>query len=311
MARVLVLTDRLPADPDWKGAFAWNLIRNLAESQHQVLVLTTRDLSQLNVSHPLLTVARPASSWRIDHLPKFLQAIFLFKPEVVHTFAPRPAKLWPALSMWPVLSKAVYLLPRFKRYVCLFEATDFCEKDATLGWLQESDSVVVFTSSHARELAKSYHRPIEVAPVDWETGTQEGSIDVKPDVLIPAAVSEWENPQAGLRQLVTFLTESPDKTVRVIGGWGELNASERREGWQILKTLATRVKLSEPISAERFSKELQSSDGLWTECLARDSWRLVFSTRVAQSLSKAVYGPQVSLLSGSSANFLSRLYAHS
>ncbi len=67
MARVLVFTDRTPDDDDWKGAFAWGLIRALAESQHQVLVLTTAEPELIGVSHPRLTVGRPAPNWGAQH----------------------------------------------------------------------------------------------------------------------------------------------------------------------------------------------------------------------------------------------------
>ena len=46
------------------------MIRALAESQHQVLVLTTLDPATIDVAHPRLTIARPAPSWRADNLPR-------------------------------------------------------------------------------------------------------------------------------------------------------------------------------------------------------------------------------------------------
>jgi hypothetical protein len=86
LARLAVFTDRLPNDPSWKGAYTWEIIRGLAESQHEVLVFTTHDPEQIPLTHPRLTVARPAPAFTVDSLPRWSQRVITLPPEFIQKF---------------------------------------------------------------------------------------------------------------------------------------------------------------------------------------------------------------------------------
>ena len=103
MSRVLVFSDRLPTDPSWKGACTWEIIRALAEAHHEVTVFTTQSPELIPITHPRLTVARPASSFGVDKMGRWAQALLALRPEVIHTFALQKSNTWPSLSVWPYL----------------------------------------------------------------------------------------------------------------------------------------------------------------------------------------------------------------
>ncbi|HMN69983.1 MAG TPA: hypothetical protein PKC28_15685, partial [Bdellovibrionales bacterium] len=145
MARVLVFVDRAPGDPEWKGAFAWDLIRGLAESQHQVLALTILDPSEVDISHPRLTIARPAPSWNVMFAPRFLRAVIGFRPEIVHSIGLRSARGFAPLTVWPILNSACVALPGMRRFSTFFDEKDLLEGDPASGWHRGSRRATAFT----------------------------------------------------------------------------------------------------------------------------------------------------------------------
>jgi len=310
MARVLVLTDRHPLDSDWKGAVAWNLIRSLAESQHQVLVLTTLDPETIDVTHPRLTIARPAQSWSAAALPKFLQGILLFQPEVVHTFAVKPSRLWQSLTLWPYLNKALMVLPALKRFSTLFESADLPEEDPSLSWHRGSHRNVVFSPEQKAALQRQLSRSIEVSPLEIEALAGEpGEKTGPPYVLVPAPVGEWNNPSRDLLVLAKFLEERPELHAHVVGGWGDWPASSRRAAWSKMMPVADRLHMLEPMTLNQLMTHSRLCRALWCEPLVRDSWRELVAAQIAASLDIPAHGSRPALNQGSTANFLSRLFA--
>lgn len=309
MARVLVLTDRQPSDPDWKGAFAWSLIRSLADSQHQVLVLTTVDIDTIEISHPRLTIARPAKSWQALYFPKFLQAIMMFRPEVIHTFVGRPSRLPGALTVWPYLHSLNMMLPGVRRYSTVFESDDLGEKDPALLWHQGSRACVVFSKEQKSRLTPRLNCAVEISPLELEAKFESAEEERAPYLLIPAPVSEWKNPEADLNSLLQHLIKNLELHVRVVGGWGDWPASSRRRAWAALMPIADRLHMQESATLAQLAEFTGASQGLWLETLPTHSWRHTLSRLVADQLGKPVIGARNAIAQGSSANFLSRLFA--
>jgi|GEM_PF-5031255 len=311
MARVLVLTDRHPLDPDWKGAVAWNLILSLSESQHQVLVLTTQDPETIPISHPRLTIARPAKSWDARQLPKFLQGILLFRPEVIHTFAVKPSRLWKGLSIWPYLHTACRLIPGLQRFSTVFESSDLPENDPSWAWHMGSRRTVVF-SGEQKLAMENRNRSAEVSPLEIEAPTEfDDEEPGVPYILVPAPVSEWNNPQRDLLMLARHLEQNPDLHAHVSGGWGDWPTSSRRIAWSKMMPVADRLHMLEPLSLPQVVREARRARSLWCEPLVQDSWRSLLAAQLARALNVPAQGGRPALDQGSTANFLSRLFAGS
>jgi hypothetical protein len=311
MARIMTLTDCAPDDTGWKGAISWRIIQALAESHHEVLVLTTLDLERIQLTHPRLTVTRPIQTWRVDQLPKLTKILLTYKPQIIHTFALTPSRLWPALTIWPYFNSICALIPGLKRVATLFDAQDASASDPAYKWLEGSKPITVFSEEHRAALSRQLDRSIEVVPLDLESDTGDTKSVVNARILIPAAVSEWQDPHQGLRHLVEYLLRRPETSAQIVGGWGDLPHSERKVGWQILEGVAARVMMLEHLSLKRFLPELEASDELWLEPLRRDSWKFLLCMRLAQQMHKRLFVSSpitLALPSGSTANSLSRLY---
>lgn len=312
MARVLILTDRHPLDPDWKGAVAWKLILSLSESQHQVLVLTTQDPETISITHPRLTIARPAKTWDARQLPKFLQGILLFRPEVIHTFALKPTRLWKSLSLWPYLHAACRVLPGVQRFSTVFEAGDLPEDDPSWPWHIGSHRTVVFSNEDKRALEGQLTRGTEVSPLEIEALAEfDEPDDSTPYILIPAPVDEWGHPQRDLLILAKYLQENPGVHARVAGGWGDWPTSSRRIAWSKIMDVADRLHMLEPLDFQTLLRTARAARVIWCEPLVKDSWRGLLAAQVAQALNVPLTGGRPALAHGSTANFLSRLFAGS
>jgi hypothetical protein len=220
MARLLVLTDRPPNDADWKGALTWRIILALAESHHEVLVLTPVPLAEIPTTHPRLTVVNPVGSWRVDQFPKMARVFLSYQPQVVHSFAFRPSRLWSTLSVWPMLHALSVMLPGAARFSTFFDPSDCSKADEI--WHRGSARITVFSEEHRAPVAALLGRPVDVVPLDLEQlGDMGAQAAGSGRVLVPAAVSDWENPSSGLDHLAAFLRRHPENSVHVIGGWGK------------------------------------------------------------------------------------------
>lgn len=281
MARVAVILDRSPQDPEWKGAFAWDIVLALAESQHEVLALTPLDPASIEVAHPRLTVVRPAPGFELLHFAKWLRALLQFRPEILHTFALSPPR---ALNIWPLVEPALKAMPHIRRYSTALGEEDFTPFETV-------------------------RPPLEFSPVQSARAVTPAEGTASGDLIVPAPVDAWERPQVGLLMLADFLMNSPAVNAFIIGGWGGCTLSERREGWSHLSEVAARVHMLEPLNWRQFVQRLTSAKGLWLKALKANSWTALASAHVAAPLGLPVWGESPHLHSGSSANFLSRLYS--
>jgi hypothetical protein len=309
MARLLVLTDRIPEDPDWKGALAWQIIQSLAEAQHEVLVATPH-AGEIDITHPRLQVTSPIKSWRVDQMPKLAKLILTHQPRIVHTFALRPSSMWPALSLWPYLNALCQTL-RIRRYTTLFEAEDWSPTQSHFVWHRQADGLTVFREQDREKLKQVITGPSEIMPLELAGVRSESTGHA---VIVPAPVDQWSDPERGLSHLAQYLLSRPNHSLRIIGGFGDWPASKRREGWKILEPVTARVSLTEPVSLTTLMREMEESALVWLEVLPRESWKFLISIQLARQLGREVYlsSPvEPGAISGSSANRLSRLYVSS
>jgi hypothetical protein len=309
MARLVVLTDRYPDDTDWKGAFIWKLILSLAESQHEILAIVTEDPKRIPFTHPRLTIVRPAEQWRADQLPKLARSLLQFRPEILHTFALRSPKLWSPLTVWPYLDAMLAAFPQVRRCLTLLDAEDFDPRNSTTVWYQGAEAITVFTSDHARKTKAAFPTiRVEQAPLDLEIPAYRSQQN-SDEVLIPAPISEWTSPDRDLSELVAELSRKPELQIKIIGGWGDRPSSEQRRGWKALAAVAGQVQMLEPQCWQGFLELASKSRSLRLRGLKQDSWRTLVAHHVADSLGKEIDGPLLKNLRGSTANFISRLYA--
>lgn len=306
MAKILAIVDRAPDDLDWKGAAAWKTILSLCESQHEVRVLTPLDPETIEWSHPRLTITRPVKSWAATELPKFIQAVFLFNPDVIHTFALKPKARFAALSLWPWATGLGKLLPRTKRWSTLFDAEDLSRDDASYAWHAQGHGITVASLGARDRLREIFSGRIEALPLDLDIPHSQDLIDWRPTgpfALVPAAVADWAEPTRGLEKLRAMLLARRDLQAVIVGGWGSLGATEKRQGWVTLSPVMAQVRMVERLNLGQVMAHAKRAEFIWLDALAPDSWPAL----VGRRLQPDEDAPEAS----ASANFLSRLYAQS
>ncbi len=311
MARLLVLTDRAPNDPDWKGALTWQIILSLAESQHEVLVATPLPLESIELTHPRLTVTRPLNSWRVDQIGKLGRILITYQPEIIHTFALKTERLWPSLTVWPYAAAICKAMPRLRRFSTLFDDDDLQENDANVQWHKDSTAITVFSENHRLRVERALDRPTQILPLEFELG--KDSLPAGPVCLIPAPVSEWLNPLQSLLRFAKFAAGNPELSFKVIGGWGQWTGRERKEGWRLIGEVGHRVSMLEPLNFDDFRELLLGASSVWLEALDPYAWKFQLAAHLSHELNKKLYYPgsrPTSLETGSTANSLSRLYSH-
>lgn len=105
MSKICFLTDRLPTDPDPFSTLMWNQFLVLAESQHDVLVVSHLPPPDgERWQHPRLQVVQPFPSWSIRYLPRFIQLLAGHKPDVLHWIEPLKPKLHHLQWVTPALA---------------------------------------------------------------------------------------------------------------------------------------------------------------------------------------------------------------
>lgn len=313
MARLLALTDRGPDDLDWKGPLTWQIILALAETQHEVLALTTFDAESVEFSHPRLKIARPAQNWSVVHMPAIAQTVIGFNPDVIHTFGLRANPRWPVTTVWPFLTTMCKVLPRVKRVCTLFDERDCLPDDSAKEWVEESNQFTVFCESHREMVEQRFERPTELVPFELPTAFRPIDRFLTEHAVIPAPVSEWEDADRGMQLLAEFLHRHPLAQVTITGGWGSRSASQRKHGWLLLGKCAAQVHLTAPLQLHDFLSLIDAADSIWLESLRRDSWKFLVSVKLGVQLNKDVHlsTPLTSpLKEGSMANAISRLYTH-
>lgn len=311
MARLLVLTDLPPDDTAWKGALTWRIILSLAESHHEVMVLTPVELEKIQITHPRLLVTRPVDSWRVDQLPMIAKVLLTYQPQIIHSFAFQARSGWPSLSVWPYLNAMTKVIPNLRRFSTLFEDADCALRDPSLIWHRGSLLTTVFSEQHKARVATRLGGQVEVLPLDLEFKNLESDSQNR-EALIPAPVSEWKSPEHGLKHLAEFLLRYPETSVRIVGGWGDWPQSRRKDGWQILASVAEKVSMTEALSFAKLISELRSKDMMWLEPLCADSWKYLLCSQLALQLNKKIFitsHKRPELMAGSTANSLSRLYS--
>lgn len=105
MSKICFLTDRLPTDSDPFSFLIWNQFLALAESQHDVLIVTNAPVRGVeHWTHPRLQIIEPFGSWSIRYLPRFVQLLAHHKPDVLHWVEPRAMKFNHLQWMTPAIA---------------------------------------------------------------------------------------------------------------------------------------------------------------------------------------------------------------
>ncbi len=303
MGRIAFFTERLPPDDDPISTFSYDLIKNLADQQHEVRVFSTyREGSQLPETRSRIEILRPFKRWNWLELPKAIPLLVDFQPDVIHLVQPRAEALggWTnAMSVLPTFSS---LLGRPAVVASFYDLRE--EKLPMHRTLLLSSDVVTVSNRPQLELLENFYRlqakrPVTaIVPVpshQIEVGDDAYSerndeflrnfIDSRPKtIFVPGDLDEHCNVEILFETLSEMLTRFPEASVIFGGGWGDIPPIKRHQLMAVFERARAgeRVLLSGPLSSSGLLLCLGRSQVVLLASLATTSLKLT------QVLSEAV-----------------------
>lgn len=108
MARVAFFTETLPPDGDPISDFSFDLMRGLAEQQHELRILSTyRPGREVPPLPPRIEALFPFRRWSWLELPRVIPLLLQFQPDILHVIQPR----FEAIAGWTNAMTAIASLP--------------------------------------------------------------------------------------------------------------------------------------------------------------------------------------------------------
>lgn len=235
MARIAFFTESLPPQSDIIAEFSYDLIRSLADQQHEIRVFSTyRDGQELPPAHPRIEVLRPFQSWSWLEIPRILPLLIDFRPELIHIVQPRAEALkgfTNAMSALPslklVLGQPVFVTSFYDLRRSLLKTHNLL--------LRASDAVTVSNSSQQELLSSVLTRAAHIVPIPSSTASGEAQADSNLEqfvddgqvIFVPGDVGDHENIEELFSTLNSVLGKHPDSKVVFGGGWGSVHAKLR------------------------------------------------------------------------------------
>ncbi len=275
MARIAFFVESLPPAGALTAQMGWDLIRSLADQQHEIKVLSTfREGAQLPESHPRIEILRPFRSWRFSELVRLMPMLFEFRPEILHLIQPhqtRPAPLLHALDFIPGLAP---LLGNPHTVVSYFDFEDVNLRRASV-LLSAVDALTVANTKQLQFIQEQFRwtTPPPIDIVAAGSGQSNGSTARAPTgqeesglhlafqdllarfpgvVVVPGPLDQHEDLGFTCDLIATCLKLFTECSVVISGGWGSLaKISKARIEERILEpSFGRRVLMTGPSSPD-------------------------------------------------------------
>lgn len=313
MARIAFFIDALPPGGDASARFGWDLIRSLADQQHEIQVFSTYfEGAALPEEHPRVEILRPFTKWNLFEIHKALPLLIRFRPEVIHLIQPRGAMFTGWMNAMSVMPSLAPLLGG-----ALTVASFFDINEKTLATHRHLlTGVDALTVSNARQKAaietflKGRAQPrIEIVPVTishhpFSSAATPARVTTSPSIdllnrlrtdhpktiLVPGPIDQHTDAVATFREVAAILHERSDTCAAITGGWGSVPVRLRHAAEEVLfdAHVGDRVVLTGPLDDKEQSEWLRRADCVLVAPL--DEARLAFTQhlREAQAMGAAI-----------------------
>lgn len=296
MAKIAFFTERLPPDTDPIAGFSFELIRSLADQQHEIRVFSTyREGAELPAKHPRIEILRPFRRWSWLELPRLLPLLLDFQPDVLHMIQPRN-------EAFGGLANAMTAIPGFGpligRPVIVSSFYDLrSENMKAHRWLlMSSDAITVsndpqlkLIGQYAMGLGRTPH--VSILPVP-ATALLNAAVEPSwPEALmnfsaadwifVPGDVSEHRDIEQLFKEFAIVLRELPDLAIVFGGGWGRIPRRQRHALMRIFGDNGARVLLTGPLAIEQERMCLSRARLTFTASLPAESLQLARILREA------------------------------
>jgi hypothetical protein len=280
MARIAFFIEEIPPTEDVIATFAWDLIRSLADQQHEIRVFSTyREGGRLPEPHPRIEILRPFKRWNVLELAKLTPLLMQFRPEILHLIQPHKnalTGLTNAMSFIPTLA------PLLGGPVTVASFFDLNEKSLPRHrlLLTSADALTVANELQLEVIERALARPgrarrplVEIVPIPiaaWshEPGSAEIEVDpAAPDsdialeglrtssenlIVVPGPLDQHFDPVFTLELVARCLLDQPQAQAVLLGGWATVpmrlrHAAERK--WHEAG-VGSRAALTGPLAEE-------------------------------------------------------------
>lgn len=302
MSRIAFFTESLPPAGDPIARFSFDLIKALADQQHEVRVFSTYHPGQsLPLTHSRIEIVRPFRNWGWTEIPKSLPVLVEFQPDVLHFVQPRAEALggWTnAMAALPVLA------PLLGRAAVVTSFYDFNEETLKKHkqLLVTSDVVTVSNRPQLDLLEHFFHdlrpkkrpafgvvsvpsTPLRLDADDSPTESLKEFVTNYPkSIFLPGDIDEHRDREELFRLLSEILNGGGREDVGLIlgGGWGNIPLKERHQLMNSFGDAGSRLLVTGGLNAESLRYALAHAQITLLAPLAMTSLRL------AQTLSEAL-----------------------
>lgn len=287
MARIIFFAEKLPPAADAVSRFAFDLIRSLADHQHEIRVFSTYEPHIAPPPTPAhVEILRPFKKWSWLEVPAVVPLAMEFRPDILHFIQPREL----ALEGWTNATTALAGIgPLVGKPPVVTSFFDLHEDELPLHrlLLQASDAITVSNHTAAsllrRHFAKAKRTPhIEVIPapsslIHFSQGDQPYAADTgsppafaRPAitdtaaealemffsshervVFIPGDIDQQLDPPQVFDLASEILLNFEDTGIVFGGGWGRLRPRARRELMDVLESrgLGGRILITGPLES--------------------------------------------------------------
>ena len=297
MAKIAFFTESLPPSEDLISNFAYDLICNLADQQHEITIFSTfRHGGPLPPARPRIEILRPFKKWSWFELPRLLPILAQLRPDILHVVQPRAEAL-------DGLTNAMNAIPGFARVIGrpALVSSFYDLRAETLKaqrFLLHSSDAVTVTNRSQLEILERYFKQkqplmallpvpgfraqeieenfeIEAVPEFISNFFESAGENVKA-VFVPGEIDEHADLELLFSNFASALGDFPEALVIFGGGWGKIPPRKRQNLMRVFETppLGARVLISGSLqpSTERFI--LSRAEVVFVASLPSESLRL-------------------------------------
>lgn len=211
MSRIILFSPSLPPSPEPEALLAWRLANSLAESQHEVKIVTGHHaFPQYPTFHSQVEILQAFKSWSIFELIKILPLLIQWHPQAFHLIPPPHMN-----TLWKLLPHLSDFFPRHDRPQVIMSFWRLPKKLHQLS-LAPAKLVTVANEFQKHQLSSQagFQPPIETLNlvnehVPFELDAHLLPPDFSPFLLLPGSPEDYESFEQTMKVGLEILSRNP------------------------------------------------------------------------------------------------------
>jgi hypothetical protein len=307
MARIAFFSEKLPPSEDPIAGFAFELMKSLADQEHDVRVFSTYKVHEAPEQHARIQVLRPFRRWSWFEVPRLLPLLIEFQPEILHFIQPHEEALRGFTNAMSALPGFAPLIGRPKIVTSFYDLKD--ESFASQKFLLMASDAVIASNPSQAALLNSWlsllgrKLKVAIATLPHATGVKRSSADDEFSlresasevffhknqrvIFIPGDIIEHRDRTLLFAILARILEKAQDTAVLFGGSWNDIGQRERKDLMSEFsdRDLGGRVLVTGPLSIGQEKECLQKAHLVLVASLPTEGLRVARLLREATAVS--------------------------